>query len=122
MKNQIVLTEISPPELQQLLRQELENLLAAFNSQRQQQSQEPSRQIEAERLLTVQEAAKLLNLTVGTLYTLNQQGVLPSCKRGKRLYFSSTELIDWVKQGRRKTREEVQATASKYLEKKGGSQ
>lgn len=117
MKNQVVLTELSVPDLQQLLRQEIETLLADFK----QQQEPPKAQPEPERLLTVREAAKLLNLTVGTLYTLNQQGALPSCKRGKRLYFSSTELVDWVKQGRKKTTAEIQAAAADYLQKKGGA-
>lgn len=116
MKNQVVLTELSVPDLQQLFRQEVETLLFNF---KQQQTPSPLPQPEPEKLLTVQEAAELLNLTVGTIYTLNQQGSLPSCKRGKRLYFSSSELIDWVKQGRKKTAAEIEAAAAQYLNKKG---
>jgi hypothetical protein len=42
-------------------------------------------------------------------------------KQGKRLYFSSIELMQFVKDGRRKTNSEIEAEAVDYLNKnKGG--
>lgn len=68
-----------------------------------------------EQLLTVQEAAQFLNLTVPTIYSKVSKGELPVMKRSKRLYFSRTELLDYLKEGRRKTNAEIEAEAEAYL-------
>jgi len=36
-------------------------------------------------------------------------------KQGKRLYFSSTELMEYIKEGRNKSRTEIEAEADAYL-------
>ena len=68
-----------------------------------------------EQLLTVQEAAQFLNLTVPTIYSKVSKGELPVMKRSKRLYFSSTELMEYLKEGRKKSNLEIEAEANKYL-------
>lgn len=57
-------------------------------------------------LLTIRQAAELLSLSVPTLYTKVSRKEIPVNKRGKRLYFSTTELSEWVRSGRKKTSEE----------------
>lgn len=79
---------------------------------------EASPEKEPERLLTVQEAAQFLNLTVPTIYSKVSKGELPVMKRSKRLYFSSTELMDYLKQGRKKSNAEIDAEANAYLSNK----
>ena len=54
---------------------------------------------QTERLLTIQEAAEFLSLTVPTMYSKVSKGELPVMKRSKRLYFSRTELLEYLKQG-----------------------
>lgn len=68
-----------------------------------------------ERLLTIQEAAEFLSLTVPTMYSKVSKGELPVMKRSKRLYFSRTELVEYLKQGRRKTSAEIEKEAEAYL-------
>lgn len=70
---------------------------------------------ENERLMTVKETAIFLNLTTSTIYTKVSQNEIPFLKRGKRLYFSNTELIDHLKQGRGKTLKEAEQEADAYL-------
>ncbi len=41
-------------------------------------------------------------------------------KRGNRLYFLRTELMDYIKQGRKKSNTEIEQKAEAYLSKKGG--
>jgi len=74
---------------------------------------EPTEQ--PEQLLTVQEAAQFLNLTVPTIYSKVSKGELPVMKRSKRLYFSSTELMEYLKEGRKKSNAEIEAEAKAYL-------
>lgn len=73
-------------------------------------------------LLTIQQAAKFLNLSVATLYSKVSKNELPVMKRSKRLYFSSSELMEYLKAGRKKSNAELEQEAEKYLSstKKGG--
>jgi len=74
-------------------------------------------------LLTVTEAAELLNLAKPTIYALSQQSKIPYMKKGKRLYFDKTELLDWVKEGRNSTDSELKNKALKEVQNtrsKGG--
>lgn len=73
-----------------------------------------------EKLLTIQEAAEFLNLSVPTCYSKCSRGELPFMKRSKRLYFSSLQLMEYVKEGRKPTNAEIEEEAEKYLKKKGG--
>lgn len=68
-----------------------------------------------EQLLTVQETAQFLNLAVPTIYSKVSKGELPVMKRSKRLYFSSTELMEYLKQGRKKSNAEIEQEAEAYL-------
>ena len=61
-----------------------------------------------EELLTIEGAAKLLKLSVATIYTKVCKNEIPVNKQGKRLYFYREELLDWIKSGRIKTIAEIQ--------------
>jgi len=74
---------------------------------------EPTEQ--SEQLLNVQEAAQFLNLKVPTIYSKVSKGELPVMKRSKRLYFSSTELMQYLKLGRKKSNTEIEQEAEAYL-------
>jgi excisionase family DNA binding protein len=71
-----------------------------------------------EQLLTVQEAAQFLNLAVATIYSKVSRKELPFMKRSKRLYFASSELLEYLKQGRVKSNAEIEQKASAYLSNK----
>lgn len=76
---------------------------------------------ETDELLTVQDAAKFLTLSVPTIYGLISKSSIPCMKRGKRVYFSKVELLNYLKDGRRKTISEIEAETDQYLSnKKGG--
>lgn len=68
-----------------------------------------------EQLLTIQEAAEFLSLTVPTMYSKVSKGELPVMKRSKRLYFSRTELLEYLKDGRKKSNAEIEQEAEAYL-------
>lgn len=72
-------------------------------------------------LLSVDEAANLLRLSKATIYSKCSRRELPFMKRGKRIYFSREELLQYLKDGRQKTLDEVQADAAgNLIKKKGG--
>lgn len=69
--------------------------------------------------LTISEAAKLLRLSVATIYTKVCKNEIPANKQGKRLYFYRSELLNWIKSGRIKTISEIQHEAEiKFSSKK----
>ena len=74
-------------------------------------------QIQIEELLTIQQAGELLNLSIPTIYGLVSRCSIPVNKKGKRLYFSKQELIDWVRAGRKKTTAEIQLEAQNFIGK-----
>ncbi|MEJ6694498.1 MAG: helix-turn-helix domain-containing protein [Chitinophagales bacterium] len=71
-----------------------------------------------ERLLTIQEAAQFLNLSVPTIYSKVSKRELPHMKRSKRLYFSNVELVKYLKEGKRKSYKEVEQQAETYIKNK----
>jgi excisionase family DNA binding protein len=68
-----------------------------------------------EQLLTIQEAAEFLTLSVPTIYSKVSKNEIPFMKKGKRLYFSRIELLEYVKQGRSKSNTEIEQEAEMYL-------
>ncbi|ROI14618.1 helix-turn-helix domain-containing protein [Epilithonimonas hominis] len=70
---------------------------------------------DVDELLTVQEAAELLKLSRPTIYSKVSRRELPCMKQGKRLYFSQTELLNYIKEGKKKTFAEIEAEADAYL-------
>lgn len=96
----LVFTQLSVPEIRQLFRQELENYFEASKEQQDQKVESAP--------LSVQEAAKFVNLAVPTIYGLVSRREIPFSKKGKRLYFLKEELAEWIQTGRRKTVAEIE--------------
>ncbi|MBA3766829.1 MAG: helix-turn-helix domain-containing protein [Acidobacteria bacterium] len=103
----LVFTQLSIPEVRQLFRQELEAFFAehALNTS----------QPETDQIAGIDLAQEITGLAKPTIYGLVAQSKIPHMKRGKLLYFSKQELMDWIKQGRRKTVADMQAEADSYL-------
>jgi excisionase family DNA binding protein len=91
----------------------IEDLILDLKHQPQQVINSPP----TEQLLTVQEAADFLKLTIATIYSKVSRGELPVMKTSKRLYFSQTELLEYVKSGRRKSNANIEEDAQAYLSK-----
>lgn len=66
-------------------------------------------------LLTINEASSFINLAKPTIYGLVSRAKIPCMKQGKRLYFSRQELTAWIKSGRKKTVQDIEAEADNYL-------
>lgn len=68
-----------------------------------------------DQLLDIKQAAEFLNLKVPTIYSKVSKKELPVMKRGKRLYFSRMELMEYIKAGRKKSNAEIEQEAEAYL-------
>lgn len=71
--------------------------------------------VDYDKLMTVKDAAEFLNLAVPTIYGLIHDSQIPFNKRTKRIYFLKSDLLEWIKAGRRKTRAEIEMEASNYI-------
>jgi|TARA_B110000093_G_scaffold137816_1_gene147789 excisionase family DNA binding protein len=104
-----VLSPIDPEKLiNSISEQVTANILKAVQNQQEKQEQ-------PDKLLSIKEAAQFLNLSVPTIYSKVSKGELPFMKRSKRLYFSSSELLAYLKEGRSKSNYEIEKEAEAYL-------
>ena len=99
------------------LPQDIQNLIIKVNNiEHSLEMLKPQQLTPAEdKLLTVKEAAALLNLKVPTIYSKVSRGELPHSKVGKRLYFSKTELTAYIQSGKVLSNEEIEHQADAYM-------
>tara|TARA_R110002033_G_C3895715_1_gene239397 strand:+ start:3954 stop:4295 length:342 start_codon:yes stop_codon:yes gene_type:complete len=77
---------------------------------------EPKPEIETP--IHLDEVVPITGLTKPTLYGYVQRNEIPYHKKGNRLYFFKSEIIDWIKTGKQKTLKELEADADAYLSNK----
>jgi excisionase family DNA binding protein len=75
-------------------------------------------QTEIEPPLNIKEVSKLTELSVPTLYGYVQRYEIPYYKKGNRLKFFKSEIIDWIKEGKVKSISEIKTDADTYLSNK----
>jgi excisionase family DNA binding protein len=66
-------------------------------------------------LLPAEEAAAFLDIKLSTLYYKTHHREIPFMKRGKKIYCSRNELLQWMGQGRQYTRMESNNMAEERL-------
>lgn len=66
-------------------------------------------------LMTIQEAAEFLKVTVPALYAKVSRNDIPVNKPGRRLYFNKNELKKWVAAARKKTVIEIKQEADQHM-------
>jgi len=98
------------PQAVTMLTKEVSELKRLLIEKQEQPTDQP------EQLLTIDEVATLLHLTKPTVYSKVSKNEIPGvCKQGKRLYFDRQTIIDWIKQGRKKSNAEIEQEAKAYL-------
>lgn len=108
-----VFTTLTKSDLQDLIAETVNACL------KRNQPQQPAQQMD--QLLTVEGAAEYLHLGVPTIYGLISKGAIPYMKQSKRVYFSRQDLMHYLRSGRKKTVQEIEAETDNYLaNKKGG--
>ena len=100
--------DLLPKAIQNLTNEvsELKSLLLDKQEQKQEQP---------EKLFSIKQAAQFLNLSIPTIYSKVSKGELPFMKRSKRLYFSSSELMAYLKEGRNMSNSEIEKESATYL-------
>jgi predicted DNA-binding transcriptional regulator AlpA len=59
-------------------------------------------------------ASRITGKAVPTIYDLVHKRLIPHSKRGKDLYFSRAELLQWLKDGKRKMQSELTLEAKSF--------
>ena len=72
-------------------------------------------QPETDNPLSIDGIALLTGYTKPTLYGYCQKNLIPYHKKNGRLFFFKNEIIDWIKQGKRKSLAEIEQEAENYL-------
>ena len=55
------------------------------------------------------------NPVKATLYSLVHKRAIPFHKKGKNLYFLQSEINEWLREGKRKSKADIQAEVNTYL-------
>lgn len=75
-------------------------------------------QPEIETPIKLDEVVAITGLTKPTLYAYVQRNEISYHKKGNRLYFFKSEIIDWIRTGKQKTTKEIEAEADAFLSSK----
>lgn len=106
----MIIVQLDSEQLSNLIQSSVRKVLKETPPQTVEPTDQP------EQLLTIDEVSTLLHLTKPTVYSKVSKNELPGvCKQGKRLYFDRQTIIDWIKQGRKKSNAEIEAEAKAYL-------
>lgn len=107
----LFLTQLSTVEIRELFRDELANFFS--------QNQTIAPQPETDDIGKGAEfASRVTGKAVPTIYDLVHKRLIPHSKRGKDLYFSKSELLQWLKDGKRKTQSEIALEAENFSPEK----
>jgi excisionase family DNA binding protein len=102
----LVFTQLSVQEVRKMIREEVRTALQECQS---------TTQVDAENdLMTIEELAALVNMAVTSIYGLIRRRQIPHIKRGKRLIFEKTKIIEWLQSGRQNTVSDAKADARAY--------
>ena len=78
--------------------------------------------INTKEVLTSDEAARYMGVSLSHLYKLTARQQIPHYKpRGKMCYFNRQELEQWLQRNRVATADEIEAKAQAYCMRKGGA-
>lgn len=83
----------------------------------QKQTYQQKELLHSDEYLTVEESSEIINLKVSTIYTLTCRNKIPYFKRGKKIYFRKSELVEWINQGK-KSPEPEKPLSSMFLRNK----
>ncbi len=69
-------------------------------------------------IMNIEQVSMFLHVSKATIYKWVMDREIPVSKKGKRLYFIRSELMEWVKTGKRKTNIEIDQEATNYIMRK----
>ncbi len=113
MDNIALLTTLTPSEMRQLVREEIEEALKNFKATNQQNTRKKT--------LSFKEGCKYVNISTSHGYKLTSKRMIPFSKQGKKIYFNVEELDRWMLENKVVQTSEMLEDVETYLNKKGVS-
>ena len=71
-----------------------------------------------EDFIKLKEVCKMTGLAKQTIYGRVSRGQIPHYKKGRLLYFKRSEIREWIELGKGKTREDIDAIADDYINRR----
>lgn len=72
------------------------------------QAQETHGLYRSDELMNINEVAKFLDESIQSIYSRTSKRTIPFYKKGKKLLFKKTEILDWLDNQKKKTVQELQ--------------
>ncbi|MEI7982135.1 MAG: helix-turn-helix domain-containing protein [Bacteroidota bacterium] len=72
-------------------------------------------QPEKELPVNIDEAVKITGLAKATIYSKFSRREIPGYRRGQKIYFYPSELLSWIRSGKRQTMDEIKQGAVESL-------
>jgi predicted DNA-binding transcriptional regulator AlpA len=108
---EVTITQITPTELESLIENSLRKILSTQQKDNAQQTDHWFDLIELCNYLPDKPAKP-------TVYGWVSSSLIPHHKRAKKLFFLKSEIDTWLKESRRKTLSEIQASTQPFIGKK----
>jgi len=105
---QVVITHINKQEFMDIIDQAVKRIIKLSSPQVFESREKP---------IGVTKAAKILLLSVPSIYRKSKNLEISHFKKGKRLYFYESELETWLKAGQKLSREQVDSLSDIYLKR-----
>ncbi len=105
----LVFTQLSVQEVRNMLSEEVKK---ALNETPQLQGNQ------LPEYLTIQELSEMINLAVPSIYGMVHRKQIPYVKRGKKLIFEKSQIEEWLKNGRHKTKQEIDIEAAEHVQRR----
>lgn len=103
----ILLLSISKNELEDIIENRIRKVLSELKI--------GGETVDKEELLTLNETANFLKLSIPTIYAYVSSRKIPFFKKNNRLYFKRNELFRWIEEGKHKTTSEIEKEAQLRL-------
>lgn len=100
---EITVTNLTLDDIKHAIRNELKNFFADVEEKK-----------SDDEIAGIELAIEITGLAKATIYSLVSERKLPHSKKGKKLYFSRRELLEWLANGKRKTQDEIAKEAVNF--------
>lgn len=97
------------PQIMAQLDEKVDALIESVRQLKQELTKTPVAPATPEQMVTIQQAAHILQLSVSRVRTLVQEGRVPCYKPGRNLLFRPSELHQWLEDSRRKGQLSIEA-------------
>ena len=78
---------------------------------------QPHKVTQEDEFLNIEELSNLIGLTKPTLYGHVHRNTIPFIKKGKMLRFSKNDILNWLQDGKSKSKADIDNQVNEYLAK-----